>query len=130
MLDRTLLTSDKKIKFKIPIGSTFRKKFRVKDKNKNIIDISTWNIRAQFVNNLHADDVICRLTEENDLIVKDPISGEITFLIPSNVTSLLKNYDTGRWSVEYNTDGTNWLVFLQGEWSAESTLLTRWEDPV
>jgi predicted membrane protein len=129
MLNRTLLTSDKIIKLKLVIGTTFRKVIRLKNKNRSPIDISTWSFRSQFVNNFTEDDVLCRLTVSNELISINPLLGEITIIVPSEVTSALKNYDTGDWSIEYSLDSVNWLVLMQGKWSAESTLLVNWVEP-
>lgn len=129
MLNRTLLTSDKIIKFKLVIGTAFKKIIRLKDKNKNPIKLTDWDFRAQFINNFTENDVLCRLTTNNNLISVDSDKGHITIVVPSTVTKNLKNYDTGDWSIEYTIDGENWFVLMQGKWSAEATLLVNWIEP-
>ena len=129
MLNRSILTSSQKIKFTLKKGEPFMKKMRFKDKANNLIDISNWVFRAQFIKNYDEDSILSTLTLTNSGIVADNSKSEIIFTIPSEDTNSLIATDHGKFLIQYSPDLTNWLTLIQGYWNVDASSFVDFEEP-
>lgn len=119
MLERTLLTSEQKVKFKLSPGTAFIKKIRLKDKYKNAIPVNNLYFRAQLIKNFTDEDIVATLTLDNGAITTNTNRNEVTFIVAKEFTVGLLESDSGRWTIEYSEDNVNWQVLLNGFWCVD-----------
>ena len=105
------------------------KKMRFKDKANNLIDISNWVFRAQFIKNYDEDSILSTLTLTNSGIVADNSKSEIVFTIPTDDTNNLIATDHGKFLIQYSPDLTNWLTLIQGYWNVDASSFVDFEEP-
>jgi hypothetical protein len=129
LLNRSILTSSQKIKFTLKKGEPFMKKMRFKDKANNLIDISNWVFRAQFIKNYDEDSILSTLTLTNSGIVADNSKSEIIFTVSADDTSSLIATDHGKFLIQYSPDLTNWLTLVQGYWNVDASSFVDFEEP-
>lgn len=101
-------------------GANFFKTFRWKDKYKEPINLTGFYFKSQFRYDYGDDNVLCTLIN-GDGITITPLEGEIEIYISSEITSELKNYDSGLWSLEYKTSIEGiYKKLIGGIWKVEA----------
>lgn len=114
------------IKLYIEKNSDFTQTFRWKDKYKEPIDLTSYKFRSQFRYNYGSDKLLCTLPCEacGSTITVDNENGGITLYIPACMTSELKSYDDGLWSLEYSAGDKPYKTLISGRWAVISEITT------
>lgn len=119
--------TNKNIKLILEQGSSFTKVFRWKDKYKEPINLSGYDFKCTFRYNFEDANILCTIdttdveVNENGSISIDAALGQITLSLTDVITSTLKTYDNGLWSIKYRPNiQTSFKKLLGGRWVVEA----------
>jgi len=119
--------TNKNIKLILEQGSSFSKIFRWKDKYKQPINLTGYDFKCTFRYNFKDENVLCTI-DTTDIEVNESGSltiaatlGQITLILTDVITSTLKTYDSGLWSLEYRSNvNETYRKLLGGRWVVDA----------
>jgi len=119
--------TNKNIKLILEQGSSFSKIFRWKDKYKQPINLTGYDFKCTFRYNFEDENVLCTIdttdieVNENGSLAISPTTGQIVLTLTDIITSTLKSYDNGLWSIKYRPNiQTSFKKLLGGRWVVDA----------
>lgn len=107
--------------FTFIIHNPFNKLILWKDKYKNAINITNYIFRCQFLYNYNTTNILCSLTNGSGITIS-PTTGSILINVSESITSGLRLYDSGIWSLEYQLPlKTEYNKLISGLWNVEAS---------
>jgi hypothetical protein len=115
------------VKLILEQGSSFTKIFMWKDKHREPINLSGYDFKCTFRYNFGDENILCTIctndteVNENGSLIIDAKLGQITLFLTDVLTSKLKTYDNGLWSLEYRSNTNQpYHKLIGGRWVVDA----------